>query len=99
MEVLEDFILAQLLDGHVQVVKSWKVLSSLLELEGFILALSMEVLVGVTLALLLKSYVQVVELAGVIFALSMEVLVGINLALLLEATSEERRRLARRSKA
>ncbi len=39
MEVLEGFILALLLDGYVQVVKSWKVLSLLLELEGFILAL------------------------------------------------------------
>ncbi len=38
MEVLEGFILALLLDGYVQVVKNWKVLSSLLELEGFTLA-------------------------------------------------------------
>ncbi len=40
IEVLEDFILALLLDGHMQVVKSWKISSLLLELEGFIFALS-----------------------------------------------------------
>ncbi len=37
--------------------ESWKVSSSLLELEGFILALSMEVLEGIILALLLDDHV------------------------------------------
>ena len=55
MKMLEGFIFALLLDGDVQVVKSWKVFSSLFELEGFILALSMEVLEGFILALLLEA--------------------------------------------
>ena len=55
MDALEGFILALLLDGHIQVVKSWKVSSSLFELEGFILALSTDVLEGFILVLLLKA--------------------------------------------
>ncbi len=55
MEVLEGFILVLLLDGYMQVIKSWKVSSSLFELEGFILALSMDVLKGFILALLLEA--------------------------------------------
>ena len=53
--MLEGFILALLLDGHVQVVKSWKVSSSFFKLEGFILALSIDVLEGFILALLLEA--------------------------------------------
>ncbi len=55
MEVLEGFILALLLDGHVQVVKSWRVSSSLFELEDFTLALSMNVLEGFIFALLMEA--------------------------------------------
>ncbi len=64
MEMLEGFILALLLNSHVQVVKSWKVLSLLLELEDFILAFgagrfyprsSMDALKGFILALLLEA--------------------------------------------
>ena len=52
MEVLEGYILALLLNGHRQ-VESWKVSSSLRELEGLILARSMGMLEGFTFALLL----------------------------------------------
>ncbi len=41
--------------------ESWKVLSSFLELKGFIFALSMEVQEGFILALLLSGYVQVIK--------------------------------------
>ncbi len=54
MEVLEGFILASLLDGHMQVVKSWIVSSSLFELESFIFALAIDVLKGFIFALLLE---------------------------------------------
>ncbi len=80
--------------------ESWKVSSSLLELEGFILALSIEVLEGFILALLLDGHVQVVkswkvssslfELEGFILALSIDVLEGFILALLLEAIGREK---------
>lgn len=55
MEVLKPFILALLLDDHVQVVKSWKISCLLFESEDFIFALSMDVLEGFLLALLLKA--------------------------------------------
>ncbi len=71
----------------------------MIELVGVTLALSIEVLIDITLVLLLKSHIQVVELASVILALSMEVLVGVTLALLLKATSEERKRLVGCNKA
>lgn len=41
--------------------KSWKVLSSLLKLEAFIFALSIEMLEGFILALLLDGHVQVIK--------------------------------------
>ena len=55
MEVLEDLILVLLLDGHVQVVKSWIVSSSLFELEGFTFTLVINVLEGFILILLLET--------------------------------------------
>lgn len=42
-EMLEGFVFALLLDSYVQVVKSWKISSSLFNLKGSILALSMDI--------------------------------------------------------
>ena len=53
--MLKGFILALLLDGYVQVVKSWKILSLLFELKDFILALAINMLEDFILALLLKA--------------------------------------------
>ncbi len=44
IEVLKSFIFALLLDGHVQIVKSWKISSSLYELKDFLLAISIDVI-------------------------------------------------------
>ena len=55
MKVLESLILALLLDGHVQVVKIWKVLSLFFELKSFTLTLAMDMLEGFIFALLLKA--------------------------------------------
>ena len=80
--------------------ESWKISSSLLELEGSILALSIEVLEGFILALLLLDHLQVVksskvssllfELEGFIFALSIDVLEGFIFTLLLENNGKAR---------
>lgn len=99
--MLKDFILVPLLDGHMQVIKSWMISSSLLELESFILALSLNMLEDFILVLLLNGHVQVLEswkilslffeLEDFILILSMNVLEDLIFVLLLEATSRERR--------
>lgn len=61
----------------------------MVELGHITFALSIEMLAGVTLALLLKTHMQVVELADINVALLMELLVGVTFVLLLKATSEE----------
>lgn len=55
IEVLKDFIFALLLDDHVQMIKSWKILFSLFELENFIFILVMNILKDFIFTLLLKA--------------------------------------------
>ena len=81
--------------------ESWKVLSSLLELESFTLALSIVVLEGLILVLLLDGCMQVVksckvlfslfELESFIFTLAMDVLEGFILVLQLKTIREEKK--------
>ena len=53
IDMLQSFILAQLLDGHVQMVKSSQISSLFFKLEGFIFTLSIDMLENFILALLL----------------------------------------------
>ena len=55
IEILEGLIFALLLEGHVQVAKSWKVWSALFELEDFTLALAIDLLEDFILAPLLQA--------------------------------------------
>ena len=55
IEVLKSHVLALLLDGHVQEVKSEKVFSLLFELKSFTFVLAIDMLKGFILALLWKA--------------------------------------------